>query len=474
MYSKILLFTSILFLLTTACKNSAIESGSDTRPNIIYILTDDMGYGDLGCYGQEEIKTPNIDKLANEGMRFLQHYAGSTVCAPSRSVLMTGVHTGHAWIRGNYGMKPMGQFPLADSIVTIAEILKEAGYRTGAIGKWGLGGPETEGDPMNQGFDHFFGYKCQSHAHNYYPEFIYLNRDTFKLKNVMPKPVASNQTGFATTRIDYTPDLFAKDAKEFISKNRKDPFFLYLALTPPHVNNEAPKGLGMEVPDQGEYAGKEWPSVEIDKAAMITRMDSDIGSILVHLKEQGLDEHTIVFFSSDNGPHKEGSVNPEFFKSSGKFRGVKRDLYEGGIRVPFIANWPGKIKPGSISMHVSAFWDFLPTACEIAGIQIPGNTDGISFLNELTGKPQKKHESLYWEYPVNSGKLAMRYQDWKAVMPNLRDNPNKIELYDLSVDPAETTDIAAKHPEIISLITEMMKSSHQPSEKFPLNMNWHE
>lgn len=472
MRNQLLISGIIGLILFTGCGTSVKEASVEKHPNIIYILADDLGYGDLGCYGQKEIRTPNIDQLAVEGMRFTQHYAGSTVCAPSRCVLMTGEHTGHAWVRGNYGVQPMGQFPLADSIITVAELLRDAGYRTGAIGKWGLGGPETEGDPMNQGFDHFFGYKCQSHAHNYYPEFIFLNRDTFRLRNVLPKPVALNQTGFATTRIDYTPDLFAADAKRFISESSDHPFFLYLALTPPHVNNEAPKGLGMEVPDQGEYADKDWPRVEIDKAAMITRMDSDIGGIMNHLKELGLEENTVVFFSSDNGPHKEGNIKPEFFESGGPFRGVKRDLYEGGIRVPLVVRWPGKVSAGAESAHISAFWDFLPTVCEMAGIEIPDHTDGISFLNELSGEPQRTHESLYWEYPVNVGKIAMRYNNWKAVMPNLEDDPDRIELYDLSSDPGESRDIAAGNPAVVAKMAELMKNAHRPSKKFPLNKNW--
>jgi arylsulfatase A len=453
----------------TSCTPSFLKKEQSIKqPNIIYILSDDLGYGDLGSYGQEKIKTPALDKLANEGMRFTQHYAGSTVCAPSRCVLITGQHTGTAWVRGNMGLKPMGQFPLADSIITVAELLKEAGYATGAIGKWGLGGPGSEGAPTRQGFDYFFGYKCQSHAHNFYPEFIFRNSDTVRLRNEMPHPVASNQTGFATVRIDYTPDLFAREASDFVTRHKGQPFFLYLALTPPHVNNEAPLGLGMEVPDQGEYAEKAWPRIEIDKAAMITRMDRDIGNLIETIRELGIENNTLVIFTSDNGPHKERGVNPEFFNSSGPLRGVKRDLYEGGIRVPMIAWWPGVIKAGTVSDHISAFWDFLPTACEMAGVDIPDHTDGISFLNELTGNTQQKHEYLYWEYPVNVGKLAVRYNNWKAVKPNLRDYPDKMELYDLSKDLAEENDLAPEYPEIVNRINNIIKKAHTPSVHFPL------
>jgi arylsulfatase A len=460
--------SAVLLALSSCTCPFSKDNNSVDQPSIIYILADDMGYGDLGCYGQKQIKTPNIDQLASEGMLFTQHYAGSTVCAPSRGVLMTGRHTGNAYIRDNRGIPPMGQFPLADSIITVAEFLKNAGYATGSIGKWGLGGPGSEGDPARQGFDYFYGYKCQSHAHNFYPEFVFRNNDTVTLRNKLPEPVATNQTGFATVRIDYTPDLFAKEAVSFVTRHKDQPFFLYLALTPPHVNNEAPVGLGMEVPEQGEYAGMPWPEVEKDKAAMITRMDRDIGKLIQTLKELGIDKSTLVIFSSDNGPHKEGGVNPEFHDSNGPLRGTKRDLYEGGIRVPMIAWWPEVIKSGSVSHHISAFWDILPTFCELAGIEIPEDTDGISFVNELKGKTQKEHEYLYWEYPTGVGKTALRYKNWKAVKPNLRDKPELTELYDLNSDLGEQSDISAENPEILNLMVDMMESAHTPSTEFPL------
>lgn len=458
-----------LVLFTAGACSSLKDQEDHQLPNIIFILSDDLGYGDLGCYGQVQIATPNIDQLAREGMLFTQHYAGSTVCAPSRCVLMTGQHTGHALIRGNKGVKPMGQYPLADSIVTVAELLKKKSYATAAIGKWGLGGPESEGDPMFHGFDHFLGYKCQSHAHNYYPEYIFKDMDTLRLRNIMPKPVASNQTGFATTRIDYTPDLFAKEAIEFVLANKENPFFLYLALTPPHVNNQAPKGLGMEVPDQGEYADKDWPEIEIDKASMITRMDKDIGDLIAAIRDLGIENNTIVFFSSDNGPHKEGGVDPGFFNSAGNLRGLKRDLYEGGIRVPLIAWWPGVIDSAKVSDHISAFWDFLPTVCDLAGIEKPQNTDGISFLNELKGLKQEEHEYLYWEYPVNAGKKAIRYKNWKAVIPDYKQEPEKLELYNLNIDLEESNNIATENPDIVKLLKQYLNDAHISSSVFPFN-----
>jgi len=437
-------------------------------PNIIYVLADDLGYGDLGCYGQEQIKTPHLDQMAREGMLFTQHYAGSAVCAPSRAVLMTGQHTGRVLIRDNRGIPPMGQFPLAEQTITVADLLKEAGYTTAAIGKWGLGGPGSDGDPNKKGFDYFYGYKCQSHAHNFYPEYLFRNADTVRLRNVMPEPVALNQTGFATTRVDYTPDLFREEALSFVRANKQQPFFLYLAVTPPHVNNEAPVPYGMEVPDQGIYADMLWPRIEIDKAAMITRLDSDIGVLIQLIRDLGIDNKTLVIFTSDNGPHREGGVDPAFFNSSGPLRGRKRDLYEGGIRVPMIAWWPGVIQAGTVSDHISAFWDFLPTACQLANVELPPGIDGISFVPELSGSIQPKHDYLYWEYPMGVGRQAVRYGNWKGIIPNRINHRDVMELYDLSTDIGETTNVAEEHPDIVLSIYGMMEQAHVRSVYFPL------
>jgi arylsulfatase A-like enzyme len=437
------------------------------KPNIIFILADDLGYGDLGCYGQKVIQTPNIDKMAAEGMRFTDHYAGSTVCAPSRCCLMTGFHTGHAWVRGN------GRVPLRPSDVTVAELLKKAGYSTGIIGKWGLGEPDTTGIPNRQGFDYWFGYLDQRHAHNYYPEYLWKNEEKFMLKNKVNHIIGGRDRtpgGVATKRVQYSHDLFAADALRFVRDNKNGPFFLYLALTIPHANDEAGK-KGMEVPSFGPYADKDWPDPQKGQAAMITRMDGDIGRLMEEIKTLGLDGKTLVMFSSDNGPLKEGGADPAFFDSAGPLRGYKRAVYEGGIRVPLIARWPGKIKAGSVSHHVSAFWDFLPTCCELAGVRPPAGIDGISFVPTLLdhGRKQKEHEYLYWEFFEQGGKQAIRMGDWKGVRLNVARNPNgPIELYNLKDDIGETTNVAAQHPDIVAKLEAYMKAAHTPSEHWPM------
>lgn len=438
------------------------------RPNIIFVLTDDLGYGDLGCYGQQVIQTPNIDRMAAEGMLFTDAYAGSTVCAPSRCCLMTGMHTGHAYVRGNKEAKPMGQLPLPEDAVTVPKLLKSRGYRTALIGKWGLGGPGSTGTPNNQGFDYFFGYLCQRHAHNYYPEFLFRNDERVPL----PNKVAGDRddgAGVATVRGQYSHDLMAREALQFIEQNRELPFFLYLALTIPHANNEAGK-KGMEVPSYGPYGHEDWPDAQKGHAAMITRMDGDIGRLLAKLKELDLDGDTIVFFSSDNGPHKEGGADPDFFDSNGPLRGTKRDLHEGGIRVPLIARWPGKIEAGSGTDHVCAFWDFLPTCCDLAGAVPPGNIDGFSILPTLLNRPgqQKKHRYLYWEFHEQGKKQAVRMGHWKGIRLNVAKNPDgPIELYDLRTDLGETTDVASEHPDVVKRIVELMAVAHRPSELWP-------
>ena len=454
-----------VFLRDTAAF-SATYPGKETPPNIIFILADDLGYGDLGCYGQKVIRTPNLDRMAAEGMRFTQHYAGSTVCAPSRCVLMTGLHTGHAYIRGNSEVRPMGQIPLPADTATVAKLLKKAGYTTGLIGKWGLGGPDSTGLPTRQGFDYFFGYLCQRHAHNYYPEFLFRNEERVPLegnKIAEPRP---DGAGVAVERAQYSHDLFAQEALSFVERNRERPFFLYLALTIPHANNEAGQ-KGMEVPSLEPYEKEDWPDPEKGRAAMITRMDRDIGRLLGKLKELGLDEKTLLLFSSDNGPHREGGSDPAFFNSSGPLRGNKRDLYEGGIRVPLIARWPGRVEADSVSDHVSAFWDFLPTCAELVGSERPNRIDGISMLPTLLAQTdkQKSHEFLYWEFHERGVTQAVRMGDWKAVYFR---KPGRFELYNLKADLAERSDVAQKHPETVARIKRYLETARSPSERWPL------
>jgi len=447
--------------------NTNLQISTGSKPNIIFILADDLGYGDLGCYGQDEIKTPNLDRMAAEGMRFTDHYAGSTVCAPSRCALMTGLHTGHCLVRGN------GRVPLRPEDVTVAELLKQAGYNTGVIGKWGLGEAGTTGIPNRQGFDYWFGYLNQRHAHNYWPEFLWRNKQKVELANEVNHIIGGSDRspgGVATNRVEYSHDLFTEEALAFVERNKSGPFFLYLAYTIPHANNEA-GNKGMEVPSFGQYSDKDWPEPQKGHAAMITRMDRDISRLFMKLKALGIDENTLVVFSSDNGPHREGGNDPDFNDSNGPLRGIKRDLYEGGIRVPMIARWPGKIKAGSLSRHVSAFWDFLPTCCELAGVAIPRGLDGISIVSTLFGRDQKqkKHEFLYWEFHEQGKKQAVRMSNWKGVRLNVTKNPDgPIELYNLKEDIEEMHNVADQHPEIVAKIANYMKTARTPSEYWPL------
>ena len=425
----------------TLASGAMSATRTDNRPNIIYILADDLGYGDVGCFGQKQIKTPRLDQMAREGMRLTDHYAGCTVCAPSRATLMTGYHTGHLRVKGQ------GQSLLAEEL-TIAEMLQDAGYATGAMGKWSLGLAGTPGSAIKKGFDHWFGYLNQSHAHNYYPAYLYRNEEKVPLRNVV-KFRGNGPTGASTKRVDYSHDLLVKEAMEFVDASRDKPFFLYLPFTIPHANNEGPRVLnrhGMEIPDYGQYVDRDWPEAQKGHAAMISRLDRDVGALLDRLREYGIAENTLVFFTSDNGPHKEGGADPEFFGGSGPLRGIKRDLYEGGIREPTIAWWPGKIEAGSTSDLISAFWDFMPTACDIAGLETPEGIDGISMAPTLFGAPEKQsaRDVLYWEF---AAKRAVRMGKWKAV----RLSPEaKTELYDLSKDIGEEKDLAAKYPEIVA------------------------
>lgn len=457
-----------LSLLLFACgTDPAPKSEPEPRkPNIILIVADDLGYGDLGVYGQQEIRTPNLDRMASEGMRFTDHYAGSTVCAPSRSSLMTGLHTGHTPIRGNKELQPMGQHPIADEVVTVAEVLKSAGYATGLVGKWGLGGPDTSGIPNRQGFDYFFGYLGQRHAHNYYPEFLFRNEERVPLNNKLPEPVRGDGAGVAVDKNDYSHDLIAGEALAFVERQKESPFFLCLTLTIPHANNEA-KEEGMEVPDLGDYAGKDWPEPQKGHAAMISRMDADLGRLFAKIRELGLDEQTVIFFTSDNGPHSEGGNDPDFNDSNGALRGIKRDLYEGGIRVPLIARWPGRIEAGGTTQHVSAFWDFVPTLAGLAGAEAPSGLDGISMLPTLLSEgDQRNHAQLYWEFHEGkSSKQAVRRGKWKGVR---LDPKGPLKLYDLSTDIGEANDVAAEHPDVVESIEAYLEGARTESEFWPL------
>jgi len=396
-------------------------------------------------------------------MKFTQFYAGSTVCAPSRCTLMTGLHTGHCEIRGNKELKPEGQHPISAETVTVAELLNKAGYTTCAMGKWGLGGPGTEGVPEKQGFDLFFGYNCQREAHFYYPEHLWKNEKKIIVKE--------NKNG---NKAVYSQDLITAEALKFIQAHSHEPFFLFLPFTLPHAELAVPDkdlneyaGCFPETPYPGaHYSPQEKPRAAF--AAMVSRLDRDIGKIFDLLKKLNIDNNTIVLFSSDNGPHKEGGHDPYFFESSGPFRGIKRDLYEGGIRVPFIARWPGHIQAGSINKHIGAFWDFLPTACEIAGIPAPNNIDGISFLPALIGEKQPDHQYLYWEFHEQGGKQAVLMGKWKGIRLNVFNNPDgSIELYDLSQDTKEQNDLSQDHPEIVRKIEQIMKQARTESDTFP-------
>jgi arylsulfatase A-like enzyme len=434
------------------------------KPNIIFILADDLGYGDLGCYGQAKIKTPNLDQLAKEGMRFTSFYAGSTVCAPSRATLMTGIHTGHNVIRGNSPNQS-----LRTNDVTLAQVLDTVGYQCGIIGKWGLGNEGSPGVPSQKGFNEFLGYLDQYHAHDYYTAhlFRYDGRNGFEGTVQFP-----DNEGGAKGR--YTHDVFTKAALNYISintpqfANRWRPFFLYLAYTIPHANDEEGKrtGNGMQVPSDEPYTRESWPQTEKNKAAMITRLDRDVGRIRDKLHDLKLDDKTAIFFASDNGPHQEGGVDPKFFQSSGPLRGHKRDMYEGGIRVPMIAWWPGKIKAGQTNNAPWAFWDVLPTIAQMADAKPLTNIDGISFLPTLLGRPQTNHHDfLYWEFHERGFQQAARSGDWKAIRPQADES---LELYNLASDLSEKTNVAEKNPEVVAKMEKYLKTARSDSAGWPI------
>jgi arylsulfatase A-like enzyme len=440
---------------------------ADGKPNIVFIMADDLGYGDLGCYGQKRIQTPHIDRLAKEGLRFTDFYAGCTVCAPSRCVLMTGLHTGHAHIRGNAGKERPEIQILRDSDVTVAEVLKKAGYATALCGKWGLGDEGSIGTPNKQGFDYFFGYLNQFHAHNYYPAYLFQNESRYPLKNVVPGEGPFG-TGVATTRVEYSADLITAEALKWVEQNKDQPFFLYYSPTLPHANNEGGKN-GMEVPDLGKYASTDWPPQQKAHAAMISWLDADVGRLMGLLKKLGLDDNTLVFFSSDNGPHREGGNDPDFNDSNGPLAGIKRDLTEGGIRVPFIARWRGQIAAG-VSDYVGGFQDLMPTLAELAGVasDVPKHCDGLSIVPTLWGEVarQKPHDYLYWTFYERGGGQAARIGPWKGVQQPL---DSALRLYDLGSDIGEQRDVAAQHPEVVAKLITTMKAAYTPHEnwKFP-------
>lgn len=424
------------------------------QPNIVYILADDLGYGDLGCYGQTKFATPHIDRLAEEGMQFTQHYAGSTVCAPSRCVLMTGLHTGHCRVRGNKLV------PLLDEDVTAAELLKQEGYATGLFGKWGLGEPGTPGIPNRQGFDTFYGYLNQSKAHNYYPAYLWHNEEKVPLEGKA-----------------YSHDLILGAAKDFIRTHKDRPFFCYLPVTIPHASMHAPQELHEKYRRQfaafddkiGKYSGPDVKNPVAGFAAMMEHLDNGVGEILALLQTLGIDDNTVVMFTSDNGPHREGGHDSDFFNSNGPLRGIKRDLYEGGIRVPFLVRWPGRIAAGRVSDHISGFQDFLPTCMELAGGAMPAGLDGISFWPTLAGRAgrQQTHDYLYWEFFEQGGKQAVRKGDWKAIRLNVsKDLDGPVELYDLAADLGETQNVAAAHPDIAKELASLMRAARTENANF--------
>jgi len=499
---KLVLFLSIV----TFCLNAHSQKGGE-RPNVIYILADDLGYGELGVYGQKLIETPNIDALAKKGMLFTQHYTGAPVCAPARSVLLTGQHSGHTHIRGNdewaergdiKNMKAVledpgleGQRPLLDSVVTVAEILKTKGYRTGVFGKWGLGAPNTEGVANNQGFDYFYGYNCQRQAHSYYPLFLWKNEERVMLNNKyvpfhgnLKKGADINDPDSYSdfTLNDYSAKLIHDEVLQFIGRNKKKPFFLYYASPIPHVPLQAPEKwvkyyqnkFGKEKPYTGHsYFPHRTPLAAY--AAMISYLDEQVGEVVTKLKEEGIYKNTLIIFTSDNGPTFNGGTNTPHFESAKPFKSDrgwgKGYLHEGGIRVPMIASWEGKIQPGSKSDHISSFYDVMATLGDVSGAKTPDN-DGISFLPTLLNKKQKTHEFLYWEFPQSGygGQQAVRMGDWKGIRKNIFKGNMKLELYNLKKDIQEQNDVADQHPEIIEKIEKIMKDEHTPAtlDKFKI------
>lgn len=441
-------YLSLAFLLFTGLSSAAPAA---TPPNIIFILSDDLGYTDIGAYGQKEIQTPALDKMAAEGMLFTDAYAGSSLCAPCRSTLLTGLHTGHTPIRHNpvrahgWNRTLQGDPPLPDDILTFAKVCKQAGYATACIGKYGLGVPGKAGSPDRLGFEYFFGYDSHIAAHTYYPDHLWRNDHKVPLDGKT-----------------YSHDLFTKEALQYIRQHKDHPFLLYLPYTIPHSK--------LEPPTLEPYTDKPWPRAEKAYAAMVTRMDTDIGKIFALLKTLNLDDKTIVIFTSDNGPYSGGGHKAAFFHKL-PFRGMKGRPYEGGIRVPFLVRWPGHIAAGQKTSEPIAFWDVLPTCAELAGVPVTAPVDGISFLPTLLGRPQdqKQHQYFYWELGLNTGFQEIRMGDWKAeILGVSKPTPPRVELYNLKDDPAEKTNVADAHPDIVKKMEQIAKSAHTPNEMFPL------
>jgi uncharacterized sulfatase len=433
----------------------------------------DLGYGEVGCYGQKLIRTPSLDRMAREGLRFTRFYAGSPVCAPSRSVLMTGRHAGRTTVRGNAGRGDRRRQELKPDDVTVAEVLRRAGYATALIGKWGLGHEGSDAVPTRKGFDHFFGYLSQTHAHNYYPEFLVRGEERVPLRNKLRrdgKAYEDDGAGLAETRADYAPDLLTAEALRWVEAHREKPFFLYWSPIAPHANNEARAiaGNGNEVPDLGPYEKEPWAEPDRAHAALVTRLDADVGRLLDLLVRLDIDERTLVIFTSDNGHHAEGGHDPDLFDANGPLRGKKRDLHEGGIRVPAIAWWPGKVGASGLSGRAAYFGDFLATLAELAGAELPPGLDSVSFAPALLGQPEgERREFLYWEFHEGGfSQAALMDGRWKAVRSRRLDAP--LEVYDLDADPGETMDVAAARPEIAARLDAYLKSARTESPDWPI------
>ena len=501
--TKIIILILFSFMAIISCQEQKMNGPK--KPNIIYILADDLGYGELGCYGQEKIETPNIDKLAETGIRFTQHYSGSPVCAPARCNMLTGLHPGHAFVRGNHewgsrgevwDYKEMindstleGQYPMPDTTITIASLLQQAGYATGMVGKWGLGAPHTNSIPNKMGFDYFCGYNCQRIAHTYYPVFLYENEHRIYLNNDTVKPHLGLEKGADSFDIasyskfelnDYAPDIMHTKALDFISDNKDKPFFLYYATPIPHLPLQAPRKwvdyyvdkFGDEKPlVKAGYYPNRYPHAAY--AGMISYLDEQVGELVSKLKELGIYENTMIIFTSDNGPTYV-DADTKWFESAKPFQTetgrTKGHLYEGGIRVPMIVSWPEKIKAGTETSHISAFWDVMPTFCDIAGTEATAFTDGISFLPILEGEEQKQHKYLYWEFAGYGGQQAVRMGKWKTVRKDIKKGNLKIELYNLDEDLKEQNNVAEQYPDIIRQMEEIMKKEHTPAtvERFKM------
>lgn len=459
----LLCFTTLLVFQL----DQSYATDATRQPNLIWIMADDLGYGDLGCYGQKVIATPHLDCMANEGMRFTHFYAGATVCAPSRSVLMTGQHHGHTRVRGNAGASRPAAQALRNEDITVAKLLQQSGYHNALIGKWGLGdtGAAESGLPRKQGFDEFFGFLNQHHAHNHFPDYLWRNDDRVALPNIITS-VGNTGAGYATTAVQFANDLFADEAIKFVCENKSRPIFLYWSMVIPHANNERTGKLknGAEVPDFGPYADKDWPESDKGQAAMISRMDSYVGRMVTTLREQGLEDNTLVIFTSDNGPHNESNHSLARFNPSGPFTGIKRSLTDGGIRVPMIAWWPGKIAAGKESPHVGYFGDWMATAAELSGSSTPTGCDSVSFASTLFGNDsaQTQHEFLYWEFHEAGFKQAALYQGrWKGIRSGSPTAP--IVLYDQQTDIAEKNNVAEQHPEIAAKISDFLSQARSES-----------